>query len=70
MNLPGMKQLALDIGIATGPSFDAFFARHFGKLLADLNLRQRVVIELENPYLPAWAPVKRKELWFDPAQVP
>ncbi len=26
MNLPGMKQLALDIGIATGPSFDAFFA--------------------------------------------
>jgi hypothetical protein len=51
-------------------SFDAFFARHFRKLLADLNLRQRVVIELENPYLPAWVPVKRKELWFDPARLP
>lgn len=51
-------------------SFDAFFARHFGKLLADLNLRQRLVIELENPYLPAWVPLKRKELWFDPARLP
>jgi hypothetical protein len=51
-------------------SFDALFARHFGKLLADLNLRQRVVIELENPFLPPWAPVKRKELWFDPARWP
>jgi hypothetical protein len=51
-------------------SFDALFARQFGKRLADLNLRQRVVIELENPFLPAWAPVKRKELWFDPARWP
>jgi hypothetical protein len=56
--------------MAADGSFDVFFARHFGKLLADLNLRQRVVIELENPYLPAWAPVKRKELWFDPARLP
>ena len=51
-------------------SFDVFFARHFRKLLADLNLRQRVVIELENPFLPAWVPLKRKELWFDPARLP
>jgi hypothetical protein len=51
-------------------SFDALFARHFGKLLANLNLRQRVVIELENPSLPAWVPLKRKELWFDPARLP
>jgi hypothetical protein len=51
-------------------SFDALFARHFGKPLADLNLRQRVVIDLENPFLPAWAPLKRKELWFDPARLP
>jgi hypothetical protein len=47
-------------------SFNVFFARQFGKMLPDLHLRQRVVIELENPFLPAWVPVKRKELWFDP----
>jgi hypothetical protein len=51
-------------------SFEALFARHFGKFLANLNLRQRVVIELENPFLPAWVPLKRKELWFDPARLP
>jgi hypothetical protein len=55
--------------IADG-SFDALFAKHFGKLLADLHLRQRVLIELENPFLPAWVPLKRKELWFDPARLP
>jgi hypothetical protein len=51
-------------------SFDALFARHFGKLFANLHLRQRVVIELENPSLPAWVPIKRKELWFNPARLP
>jgi hypothetical protein len=51
-------------------SFDALFAKHFGKLIADLHLRQRVVIELENPFLPAWVPLKRKELWLDPARLP
>jgi len=51
-------------------SFDALFAKHFGKLLADLHLHRRVVIELENPFLPAWVPLKRKELWFDPARLP
>jgi hypothetical protein len=51
-------------------SFDALFAEYYGKVLADLNLRQRVVIELENPFLPAWVPLKRKDLWFDPAQMP
>jgi membrane-bound lytic murein transglycosylase MltF len=59
----------LDRMIADG-SFDALFARYFGKLLADLHLHQRVVIELDNPYLPAWVPIKRKELWFDPARLP
>jgi hypothetical protein len=51
-------------------SFDDLFATHFGKRLADLNLRQRIVIELENPFLPAWVPAKRKELWFDPTRWP
>lgn len=51
-------------------SLDALLNKHFGKLLADLNLRQRVVIDLENPFLPSWVPLERKELWFDPARVP
>jgi ABC-type amino acid transport substrate-binding protein len=51
-------------------SFDALFDQKFGKVIADLHLRQRVVIELENPFLPAWVPVSRKELWFDPAHLP
>jgi len=51
-------------------SLDALLNKHFGELLADLNLRQRVVIDLENPFLPSWVPLERKELWFDPARVP
>jgi hypothetical protein len=50
-------------------SFDAFFVRHFGKILADLNLHQRALIELDNPFLPAWVPLKRKELWFNPKEL-
>ena len=51
-------------------SLDALLNKHFGELLADLNLRQRVVIDLENPFLPSWVPLERKKLWFDPARVP
>jgi hypothetical protein len=50
-------------------SFDAFFTRHFGKIMTDYKLRQRVVIELDNPFLPGWVPLKRKELWFNPARL-
>lgn len=46
-------------------SLDALFDKHFARALAELKLGQRVVIELENPYLPAWVPLQRKELWFD-----
>ncbi len=55
----GLEQMIRD------GSFDALFDKHFAKRLAGLNLGQRVVIELENPYLPAWIPLQRKELWFD-----
>lgn len=67
--LAGRLTAGLERMVADG-SFDALFAGHCRKLLADLHLRQRVVIELENPFLPAWVPVKRKELWFDPARLP
>ena len=47
-------------------SFDAFFNQHFARQLIDLKLPDRTVIELKNPYLPAWVPLSRKDLWFDP----
>jgi hypothetical protein len=46
-------------------SFDALFNKHFARTLGTLGLPERTVIELENPYLPAWVPVQRKGLWFD-----
>ncbi|QCP54131.1 amino acid ABC transporter substrate-binding protein [Trinickia violacea] len=50
-------------------SFQAFFNRHFASQLSDLDLSHRTIIELQNPYLPAWVPRDRKELWFDPASL-
>jgi hypothetical protein len=50
-------------------SFDAFFNQHFSQQLAELKLGQRTLIELQNPFLPAWVPLSRKELWFDPERL-
>lgn len=57
----GLEQMKKD------GSFDAFFNQHFAHQLVDLKLRERTVIELQNPYLPAWVPLSRKDLWFDPS---
>lgn len=59
----GLEQMAKD------GSFDALFDKHFKKQLSELKLRQRVVIELKNPFLPAWVPFDRQELWFDPKKL-
>jgi hypothetical protein len=56
----GLEQMKKD------GSFDAFFNQHFARQLIDLKLPDRTVIELKNPYLPAWVPLSRKDLWFDP----
>lgn len=58
----GLEQMERD------GSFDAFFNRHFAEQLSELKLQTRTVIELRNPFLPAWVPYARKELWFDPAK--
>jgi hypothetical protein len=50
-------------------SFDALFVGQYGKLPADLNLGRRLPIKLENPFLPAWVQLGRKQLWFDPARM-
>jgi hypothetical protein len=46
-------------------SFDALFDKYFARSLRDLRLDQRLVIDLDNPFLPAWVPLDRRELWFD-----
>jgi hypothetical protein len=64
-HLAARLEAGLERMVADG-SFEALFAKHFGKRVAELDLRPLTVIELKNPYLPAWVPLKRKELWFDP----
>jgi hypothetical protein len=36
-------------------TFDAAFDKHFGAAMSALNLDRRVVIDLDNPFLPDWA---------------
>jgi hypothetical protein len=53
-----------------GGSFEALFAGHFRKLLADLHFRQRTMFELEHSFLPAWGPLARTGRWLGPARLP
>jgi hypothetical protein len=50
-------------------SFDAFFNGHFAKLLVELKLNERVMIELQKPCLAPLVPFARQALWFDPKQL-
>lgn len=45
--------------------FDKIFNKHYAQRLKNLNLRQRHVFELENPFLPKATPLHRRELWFN-----
>lgn len=49
-------------------SLKQLFYRYFQKSLADLKLKSRTILELENPYLPDFVPVANRELWFDPLE--
>jgi ABC-type amino acid transport substrate-binding protein len=65
----GNTQLAADITsglekmIADG-SFDKLFHDHFGEMIAKANLKERRILDLTNPLLPARLPLERKNLWF------
>lgn len=43
-------------------NFDRYFNEHFSEVIAKLKFRQRALIELENPLLPAWAKIAMPEL--------
>jgi len=40
-------------------SFDRLFDKHFAQAVVDLRFHQRTIIELENPFLPAWAKIPK-----------
>lgn len=63
--LAARLEAGLEAMLADG-SFLALFERHFAAPLAELRLAERRLIELENPFLPAWVPFHRTELWYDP----
>lgn len=46
--------------------FDPLFNRFNGAKLAQLNLQERHVFYLENPFLSAETPLQNPELWLDP----
>ncbi|WP_417362763.1 hypothetical protein [Gallaecimonas pentaromativorans] len=50
--------------------FDPLFNRFNGAKLAQLNLQERHVFYLENPFLSAETPLQNPELWLDPFNRP
>ncbi|WP_337879374.1 transporter substrate-binding domain-containing protein [Rheinheimera sp.] len=63
--LAALIEQGLEKAIADG-SFDQLFEQHFAADIQQLQLAQRHVIELENPFLPQATPLERKELWYKP----
>jgi hypothetical protein len=65
----GNVQLATDIReglekmIADG-AFEKLFQEHFGDMIARSSLKERRVLDLSNPLMPAQMPLNRKNLWF------
>lgn len=58
-------EAGLEAMIADG-SLRALFEKHKGELISRCNLRGRLQLSLPNPFLPATAPLSRKELWYTP----
>ena len=51
-------------------SFDRKFDRYFAQVNGVLHLERRTVIELENPFLPAWAKTPRLDWYLRLARPP
>ena len=63
------RQLAERIGrgldqLRASGEFDALFNRYYKGTMGDLHLKERRLIRMENPNLPAETPLDRKELWL------
>jgi len=57
-------RLGLEKSFVDG-SFDRIFNKYHGDTIKYLKNEKRNVYHLENPFLPATAPLQRKELWID-----
>jgi len=62
-SLAALLTQGLEKAIADG-SFDQLFQQHYAAELQQLQLQQRQVVELINPFLPEETPVNRAELWY------
>lgn len=47
-------------------TYSAIFDRYFKETLRNLDLKNRVLIKLDNPYLPTTVPFNKKEYWLNP----
>jgi len=45
-------------------SFDRLLREYHGDVIAKARVKERLIIDLPNPFLPKETPLKRKELWF------
>ena len=63
-------ELGFNRAIADG-SFDAYFFNDpiVKDALARANIKNRIVMELDNPTLPVQTPLDRPELWLDPRKL-
>jgi hypothetical protein len=65
----GNTQLAADITaglekmIADG-AFEKLFQQYHGEMIAKSGLRERRILDLKNPLVPARMPLERKSFWF------
>lgn len=65
------KNIALAKQIETGlekalkdGSFDRMLREYHGDVIAKARIKERLIIDLPNPFLPKETPLKRKDLWF------
>lgn len=64
VSLANMIEDGLEKALKDG-SFDRLFLDYHGDVLARADVKNRIIIDLPNPFLPPLTPLKRKELWFN-----
>lgn len=57
----------LKVMIKSG-TYRKIFNKYYAKVIQELDLKNRTLISIPNPDLPASVPYDRKELWFDPRE--
>lgn len=66
--LANLLTRGFELAIADG-SFMKLFDNHFASLIQKAKLEKRVILHLENPYIPSETPLSRLALWYMPPGV-